>query len=1098
MRVLLPALAVCALPFSATARAAPQYDLNIQQQPLAQVLQELAAQSGMQIIFFSKLTEGHDAPALNGTYTTESALGTVLNGTDLTYHQLNDRTIEVQPKAAFINASNTASASAPMRDAASTGATVNDLHGPVLLAQADVPRAAAAPRQAAAQPAPAQRSEATPEKLEEIVVTGSRLITNGNDAPTPVTVMNLDEMSVTKPANVYEQLKDLPVFAGTGGATGIPTRGVNANNNSGAAALDLRGLGSSRALVLFDGHRVPPSTPDGQVDINLMPQMLMQRVDVVTGGASAVYGSDAVTGVVNFIIDRKFNGIKFDVKGGQSSRHDDKSYNGGIAAGMDLFGGRGHIEASAQHDNDDGLATYLTRPTLFDWLLVGTGTAADPYHPVQGNRIANMSYGGYIPFGPPPFGKHNFSQNGVITTFNPATDGAIPTITSLKAKTKLDQFFARFDYDLNDNVHAFANVTAAVDYSKAGSMPNLEFFVNISGCNAFLTKAQQVGFGCDDPTSDFQQNDSVFPFNKVTDQALGGSNLNSTVTSIYQRNYSFIGGLEGKFGNGYHWDTTYTFSQTKQDVRSDGIDLDRKWFAAIDAVVDPKTGKIVCNITLTNPTLQPGCVPINMFGPSAESPEALAYSFGRVERWTTNKMNGLAGSVSGKPFDDWAGPVGVALSGEYRQQSMMLTSNTPFTPIDCTGLRFDNCVDGGTYEFGNNIQGMTQPAKQNTAEAAVELNMPLLKSLNFNPAARFTRYDNKGNGVTTHFNANTWKLGLIWDVTDELTARWTRSRDIRAPNLWELFSPITQTTFAPGASDLLTHNDQQAQLAPQVSGGNANLKPEVGLTTTIGLVWKPTADFSISLDGYFINLNGAVSVVTGQSALYQNACYASGGTSPYCQTQIRALGSYTNTSAANYVTKWFNESVNIGGIKTSGVDFETNYRTRVADRALSLRGLVSYKPHMIYSQEGLPTFDQAGATYCVGCTGGTLLPNPMWRAQVFAGYDFTDSFSVNVSERWRSHMTYQGRRTNADGTPTVEVGGGVPAYYTTNLNLTYTFPLAHGRFSTYLNIQNLFDKLAPHVGSTGVGGNFPGDFGSYALGDDVVGRYYVLGVRAKL
>ena len=966
-------------------------------------------------------------------------------------------------------------------------------------------------------PALAQIPAAT-ETLQEVTITGSRIITNGNDAPTPVTVVTLEEMAAAKPANVYEQLKDLPAFSGTGGATGIPTRGVNAGSNSGNSSLDLRGLGSLRALVLFDGHRVPPSTPDGQVDINLMPQMLMQRVDVVTGGASAVYGSDAVTGVTNFIIDRKFNGIKFDVRGGQSSRHDDGSYNGAIAAGTDLFGGRAHVEASFQANGDQGLRTYLTRPTLFDWLLEGDGSAGNPYHPVQNVKSTQYTYGGVILFVGPPLGNTSFDQNGVTTRFNKGPSsasqglnnnqtlvgqGGIPTITSLKARTKLDQFFGRFDYDLTDNLHAWANVSAATDSSIAGSQPNLEFFLAMSDCNAFLTKAQQGQLGCTNQND--ASDDNTFTFSKVTDAAAGGSNLNSTVTTLFNRNYSVMAGLEGKLAGDYRWDATYTFSETKQSVRNDGIDLDKRWFAALDAVVDPKTGQTVCNITLTNPGLLPGCVPINEFGPSSETPEQLAYSFGRVERWTTNRMNGLAGTLSGHAFNGWAGPVGVALSGEYRQQTMLLTSNTPFTPIDCTGIRF-NCVPGETYDFGNNIQGMTEPAKQDIGEAAVELNVPLIKdaplarSLNFNPAARYTSYRNMGNGVSTSFASNTWKLGLVWNVTDAVALRWTRSRDYRAPNLWEMFSPLTQTAFAPGAIDYLYCDpakpvnahcgdgtgldpNKAAQSAPQQSGGSPNLKPEVGQTTTVGLVWKPTAEFSMAIDGYLINLKGAIAGVGGLSAIVQRACYASGGNSAYCQTQVRG--------PTGFVTRWINGSVNIGSIRTSGIDFETNYRTMLSSHALSLRGLVTYKPHLIYSQAGLSTVDQAGATYCVGCTGGTLLPSPVWRAQVFANYDITPNVTANVSERWRSNMTYQPDRTK------VEVGG-VPSDYTTNLNLAYTLHRGSSQYSAYLNIQNVFDKIAPPVGSLGVGGGQPGDFGSYALGDDVVGRVYVLGVRARL
>lgn len=952
-------------------------------------------------------------------------------------------------------------------------------------------------------PVSAQKPAAPVEKLEEIVVTGSRLVTNGNDAPTPVTVMNLDEMSATKPATVFEQLSELPAFNGSGGASGIPSRGINSNNNNSTSSLNLRGLGSIRALVLFDGHRVPPSTPDGQVAINLMPQMLMQRVDVVTGGASAVYGSDAISGVMNFIIDRKFNGIKFDVRGGQSSRNDDGSYSVGIAAGTDLFGGRGHIEASYQHDGDQGLPTYLTRPSLFNWTLQGDGSPGNPYHSVQGVTISNFSFGGVIGTAG-SLQNYSFDTNGVLTPqvmgptagLNPSRmlggGGAYVTVTALKSRTHDDQFFTRFDYDVTENVHAWANLAGANDYTMGGGQPSLNFGIRFSGCNAFLAKQYQVALGCTDPTNVAQQSSSVFQLFKLPDPRYNA--LKTTYTSAYLRNYSFMGGLEGKIATDYHWDATYTFSETKDDVRNDRININPHFFAAMDAVINPANGQIVCNITLTNPGLQPGCVPINMFGPSAESQAAVDYTNARVERWATTQLNGLAANLRGTPIEGWAGPLGFAVSGEYRHQTLELHSNTPLTPVDCTGIRFS--CNSTTTLFSNSIAPLSQ-VQQDTTEAAVELNVPLLKdiplvqSLSFNPAARYTRYDNKGNGVSTTFNASTWKLGLVWNLSDQLALRWTRSRDIRAPNLWDLFNPVASTNSNPGATDFLTPNTPQAQLAGQQTGGNPNLRPEIALTTTVGLVWKPTSEFSLAIDGYLINMKDAIAVATGSNPDIQKACYASGGTSPYCALQTRALGNYTDTSAANYVTKWFNQGVNIGLLKTSGIDLESNYRTRVADRPFSVRALVAYKPHLIYAQSALPTIDQAGAAYCA-CSGVVLLPNPVWRAEGFLNYDLVQDLTMSVSERWRSHLFLQGNRS------LIELGGGVPAYYTTNMSLTYRLPKWSGRLQVYLNVQNVFDKLAPPVGANNVQGGLPGDFGSYALGDDFIGRYYVLGVRARL
>ena len=198
---------------------------------------------------------------------------------------------------------------------------------------------------------PATQSAVEQGVLEEVVVTGSRVITNGDNSPTPVTVVTTEELAVTTPSNVPDALNKLPVFSGS---RGQQTLG-NASQNSTGNFLNLRGVGIIRTLILFDGHRVPPTAADGTVDTNTIPQLLLQRVDVVTGGASAVYGSDAVTGVVNFVVDKKFNGLKAQGQAGRSVFGDNATVRFGIAGGMDVAGGRGHIEGSAEHYNSDGI-----------------------------------------------------------------------------------------------------------------------------------------------------------------------------------------------------------------------------------------------------------------------------------------------------------------------------------------------------------------------------------------------------------------------------------------------------------------------------------------------------------------------------------------------------------------------------------------------------------------------------------------------------------------------------------------------------------------------------------------------------------------------
>src|SRR5579872_3575358 len=205
-------------------------------------------------------------------------------------------------------------------------------------------------------PAGAQTANAAGPGTETVVVTGSRIVTNGNNMPTPVTVVTTENLETLKPTNIVDGLLELPVFEGSRSqqsatiTTGAAGAGAPASNQ-----LNLRYFGANRTLILFDGQRVAPTTIANIVDVDSIPQMLVQRVDVVTGGVSAVYGSDAVIGVVNFIPDHNFDGVKLQAQAGQSQWGDRQNWKAGIAAGTSLFDGKGHVEASFQHYSDAGV-----------------------------------------------------------------------------------------------------------------------------------------------------------------------------------------------------------------------------------------------------------------------------------------------------------------------------------------------------------------------------------------------------------------------------------------------------------------------------------------------------------------------------------------------------------------------------------------------------------------------------------------------------------------------------------------------------------------------------------------------------------------------
>jgi outer membrane receptor protein involved in Fe transport len=272
-----------------------------------------------------------------------------------------------------------------------------------------------------------------------------------------------------------------------------------------------------------------------------------------------------------------------------------------------------------------------------------------------------------------------------------------------------------------------------------------------------------------------------------------------------------------------------------------------------------------------------------------------------------------------------------------------------------------------------------------------------------------------------------------------------------------------------------------------VSGGNPNLKPEIAHTTTLGLVFRPTANFSLSVDGYDITINDALASLNGQTEAVQRACYASGGSSPLCSLIERPFG-LGNTSTANAITKVYNQRINIATQKTWGIDFEMNWKTELFSRPFSLRTLVTYQPHLIYTQPPLTTNDLAGVGF--NDTFGTL-PAPIWKVSTYLHYNLTDSWAVDLSERWRSRLKWT-------GDPTQYGVGGVASVAYTNLSTSYTVRNSMGQFSVFLNVQNLFNRDPPASGNPGQALNPGLTSNGFAFGDDIVGRYYTAGVRVRL
>ena len=935
--------------------------------------------------------------------------------------------------------------------------------------------ATAAQPPATDQPAAHAPPAAGIDQLQEIVVTGSRVITNNSNSPTPIMGIGTDQLKTADPGPIADSINLLPVFSGSKGLTsnpGIGATGVQGGNGT-ADVLNLRNLGSYRTLVLFDGQRIPPTLFNGVVDVDMIPQELIERVDVVTGGVSAVYGSDAVSGVVNFITNKHFDGVSVHAQYGISQRSDDKAPDFGVTAGTSLFDGRGHIEGSYEYRDDQGIPYRSDRSWDDLYSIEGAGTTASPYHLVSGVRLAGYPFGGLITKG--VLAGQSFASNGVLSPFQSGAPtgssccqiggGGGYDDASMKAGLKSHQLFGRMDYDFTDHLHghlvASANLKTNEEY---GAYTQLNA-VTLSASNAFLPAAYQQELAA--------AGQSTFTLSKLMSDAPRNEGV------IRTDQYYVNAGLEGDIGE-YHWAASYNHGLSDMDTMAVG-DLNQQHLAAaLNAVTNPATGQIVCAAALTNSAYS-NCSPLNLFGPNAASSAALNYVLGAVDFRSYTRMDDADAQISGSPVSTWAGPLNLALSGEWRHISYNADSDgTPSEYANCTSLTY-NCTANSTTVWQTTFPS-SGTVSQTVSEGAIEFNaplikdLPLVKSFNLNGAARYTSYNTSGDYVT-------WKIGADWHLTDEFRVRATESRDIRAPTLYDLFQArsVVPGTFPDALTGLSPY-------VPSINIGNPNLKAEVGKTTTAGFVWTPDAlpGSSFSLDGYRTTIYNAIVTVQGFNPAYQQVCYASGGASPFCALQSRPDG-FSNTSAANAATAWYIEPENLAQIETYGADLEADYNTRVLNRHLSARLLASYQPHILYRQLDTPTIDQGDAAW--GQNGLTAAPSVQITA--FLGYELLDDLTANLTEHWRNSL-------KESGVPgQVWINNSVASFGTTDLTLTYDLEkrLGIGDTQVFLTVQNLFDKVPPPSAYYG-SGTSAGYY--YEFVDDPVGRYFTLGIRMKL
>jgi iron complex outermembrane recepter protein len=1060
-------------------------------QPLASALEEFARSTGLQLVYRTELTEGLVSKGASVQLTSAATLKELLRDTGLGFEFINDQAVTIVRVRAAQDPARPLDyqrASSPEVAVSVSGGSnsQNTTTGTSTMNRSLLARLAGIfAASAVSWTAHAQDAGPKVQTLEEVVVTGSRVIQNGNDSPTPLTVVSTDDLKSFHPTNIAEAMADLPVFsanfrgqqqnAGAGGPQNAP-----AGAQSGANVLNLRSMGPLRTLILFDGHRAPPNTPDGYVDADTIPSALLKRVDIVTGGASAVYGSDAISGVVNFITDTKFQGIKATLQSGISAYNDDRTVEGSLAFGTSLFDGRGHVMGSYTNRHDAGIDSGTARPFRREQrVLGGIGTAASPKVLYHDARNGSRTDGGLIRSG--FFNGQQFTSGGYIIPFVHGVlidagnteiggDGQRNDSAQIRAGLDQNQFYGRFDFDLPDTVHGYFMASDALNDSVATN----GYFGNqstLSRDNAYLLPQYRNQLITSSQTTfTFSKNYTGFPRNQIDTRS---------------NEFVWNAGLQGELGV-YKWDVSYFKGDSSFDVRNRSAANQGRLAAALDSVPSGgwvnglPVGTPVCRAALTNAAYA-DCVPLDPFGVNSESQAAANYIFGPTKYLTKIGSDDVTANLTGAPFSDWAGPINAALSAEWRKLTYQIDSNSqPTMHPDCTGITL-NCT--GSTVLYNASTAVVPKVSRTVKEAAIELGIPLLKdkswaqSVDLQAAYRLANYEVTGN-------AKTWKAGLTWDINGDVTLRATRSRDFRAPSLDEMFRAISVsfTNF----NDLMpgSQNPTPTQVRTE-SGGNPDLNPETADTLTYGVVYRPTANFSISVDAFDIKVKNAIFQTQGNDSVVQSVCYASGGASPYCSLIGRALGSYTDTSAANSVVLWRQVFINAANHNTQGADVEANFRTSIASRPLNLRLLTTYQPHVIFERAGVPTLDFAG-TY--GGSGG-FIASPVWRATAFAEFKPTDSISIGVQERWRSGLKY------TPETQIVVASPDIKSIAYTNLNFTYTPTIGTGRLDLFFNVANVFNT-DPSQAAFYLNPNPAG--GDVVAGDDVIGRYYTAGLRFKL
>jgi outer membrane receptor protein involved in Fe transport len=955
---------------------------------------------------------------------------------------------------------------------------------------------------AAACPALAQQAAPDPATddlsgLEVIVVTGTRITRAESSFANPVVSISAEAIAQSGRTNVADFLAQSPALVGS--LTGDLTAGSNsAFGEAGLELLNLRNLGVDRTLVLVDGRRhVAGVAGSAAVDIDAIPTDLIETVDVLTGGASAIYGADGVSGVVNFRLRQNFEGITARAQGGMSEQGDGDNRFIAFTAGTNFAADRGNVAFAYEYSSDDRVSDqdrrYLRNPQAANLYQNQDDLDDSPdlpdlvrYNDVRYADSARMGAvdvdfdllsdlegtGNVYDRGFVLEGSGGFAQGGSSTMVDGYQGDLFPEVDR-----NLVNVLTHFD--VNDAFTVFAEAKYARTEASTLAQPTFDFYLFMTPDNPFMPQAIRDAIVPGAAATYFE--DPATPDGVLVTRDNFDLGINTEQTT--RETLRGVLGANGRLSEHLTYEVSYVYGETESRILSQGNRLEAEWLAAVDVVTDPATGRPVCRSSL-DPDAPPelaGCIPYNIFGDGVRDPAAIGFvttdSVSR-SKVTQHVVSGSLSGDLGAYFSLPGGPVGFAIGAEYRREESEFRPD----PLIRDGLTWAGAVEPQSGDF-------------DVSEVFAEVNLPLLEDapgahlLSFGAAVRASDYSTIGM-------TNSWKVDAVYAPIRDISFRGTYSQAVRAPNIAELFAPpsssfnfiidpcdttelnngsasreancaallsalgVDPTTFSPSSTP------QSSVFTEGLAGGNPDLSEETATTWTVGIVLQPASlpGLRLSADWYDIEIEDAINTPEAQD-LAQLCVDQPSLDNPFCPGIAR-------DPDTGYVVGFTVQPDNVASFRTAGLDLTASYSRSTDDYGVfSVQLVAGYLDRLefiatpgaaptsergqIYSPEYVANFDATWTRGPLSIAYGInwFSETDRFSRETLAGDpDYAEARYLKVKEKW-DHDLYVGFDVN-------------------------------DWLNVYAGVNNLFDQL-PEFG-----------YSSYPI--SAMGRYFYAGAKVSL